>query len=122
MPTVYRTKTNPARGRFHKTDQCVHLTRKTTGVRQEVIAVDLKELSRGIPCRTCYVDAPKIASAHRYCAECNKKTARPCPHNGGIPVVVTMTRKSTRTLFSEPGDTYTKHVYVWPEKLHLFAS
>jgi hypothetical protein len=116
MPTVYRTTTS-TRFRFHRAADCHRIATS-----ESVEAVDLKDLDRAIPCRTCYPDSPELSSLHRYCYRCNTKSRpMPCPHNGGVLVHTVRTRRKY-TLVSEPGEVYTAAKYIWPETLHFYAS
>jgi hypothetical protein len=122
MPTVYRTPTNAGRYRFHKTEDCRQLVKRPrSGRRAQIEAIDLAEIDKAIPCRTCYPDSPALRSVHRYCPECNLDSARPCPHNGGVLFRMTRTHRRA-TLLSDSGETYVREQYVWPEKMHLFTS
>lgn len=109
--------TRTTRPRFHKNRECFQLT-KSGSVAAEV---NLDEIGRAQPCRTCYPDAPRLASAHRWCRECNKQKIRPCQHNGGVLVPLTRTHRKT-TINSDPGDTYIRFDYVWPEQVHLYTN
>jgi hypothetical protein len=115
MPTVYLASRNLKRVKFHRGLDCNQLR----GV--EPVAVDLAELPRPVPCRTCYPDAPRAVSAHRRCFICNPRSTRPCEHNGGVPVRMTRTRRKD-SLVAEAGETYTRVDFVWPELARHYRS
>lgn len=115
MPTVYLTKTNPYRRRFHRTPDCGKLAKRPPiGQRQKVEAIELSELSGELPCLKCYPDAPRAVSAHRYCYVCDPGKTKPCEHNGGVKIYMIWTHH-TETFLSERGDQYAVSRWVWPE-------
>lgn len=110
MPTVYRSETST---RFHRSRTCKQLKRPSI---KGIIEQDLDDV-RGIPCRTCYPDAPKVSSIHRRCSTCGGDTNVPCAHNGGVLVRQEIPRR--QTLMAGPGETYVRYAWVWPEHAHL---
>jgi hypothetical protein len=122
---VYLSPKNLVRGAkiFHKDLDCRQLTKRpSNGEKREPVEVELNELDRPRPCRNCYPDAPVAVSIHRVCAICNTDAGvRPCAHNGGVPVY--HERAYGRPGFNhDPGETFAKRQYVWPEHAHLYVS
>lgn len=122
MPQVWIRADAGRRARFHRSEDCRQLTKKPPeGKPRELLEVDLADLTRPVPCRTCYTDLPTIRMVKQYCYVCNKGSARPCEHNGGVPVFITY-ETSYRSLLREPGDLITKQVYVWPDRAHHYIT
>ena len=118
MPTVYVREKSVV---FHRSADCFQLKKgPARGPGRALREVPLEELPKPRPCRYCYPDAPRARSRHRYCQEC-KGSALPCEHNGGVLVTLTNTH-TKRSIMSEPGDTYQRTRYVWPEQAHLYTS
>jgi hypothetical protein len=112
---------NDKRNVVHQDEDCMYLSRRPArGPGQEVVEVDPNDLRTARLCRCCIPDSPRARSFHRRCKIC--RTARPCPHNGGVPVFVDYTFHR-ETLLHAVGDTVTRCVHVWPENLlqHLSA-
>ena len=106
---------------FHKSLDCRQLTKRpATGKFQDAVELDLNDLKRPRPCRTCYPDAPVAKSVHRLCPKCNHFRVAPCPHNGGVPVLVDWTRRKG-SILTQPGENYQQEVYVWPEHVHQYV-
>lgn len=123
MVTVYylaRTPDHPWDVRkFHRTADCHELTKpRAQGVAHELLEADLADLTKVLPCRCCYPDAPRIKRARTRCMQCNTGSARACPHNGGVPVII-MVNRLKYTPYMKPGDQWTKTIYVWPDRVHL---
>lgn len=122
MPLVWIREASDKRARFHKTEVCRQLTKKPCrGVRGELREVDLRDLERPIPCRTCYDDLPSLRMVKQYCFECNTGSARACEHNGGVPVFISYATYY-RSLLREPGDQILKQIYVWPDRAHRYIT
>ena len=119
MPTVFVLDRDRPVGmiKFHRKPSCRQLA-KVSGRPEEK---DVSLLGpTAIPCRTCYPDAPRPESAHRFCELCNTTRPAPCAHNGGVLVKMTRTRRGNR-VGGRKGSTYVRRQYVWPEKAHLFT-
>lgn len=115
MPTVYRTQSGDRRVRFHRFPTC----RRTRG--SVLSPVELDDVEIPVPCLECYPDAPRPISAHRYCPTCNVSSVRPCAHNGGVRVLMTRVRRTTR-MTHEAGEPYVRFDYVWPESVFRLIS
>lgn len=111
-PTVYMREGLSPRNRFHRIPDCDRL-------RGPSQAVDLNDVVKPSPCRTCYRDAPRVKVVRRYCPDCD--TSYPCPHNGGVQVLLTGVTTYTSAL-RDPGDTYTRRAYVWPDRAHHYIT
>lgn len=100
---------------FHARVDCHRLQ-----IARSFTAVDIDQVSpRRLPCQSCIPSAPRVKFLKRFCIQCNKDYARPCAHNGGVKVMKTV----TTTYFSalrEPGDTFLRSAYVWPDRAHLY--
>ena len=121
MTTVW-VKSDLLRSRFHRTPDCCQLVKTPArGTPHQVAEMDLREIPGVLPCKTCYPDVPRVGVARRYCRQCNKGSARPCAHNGGVPVVHVVTT-TYRSLLREPGDEIIKTIYVWPQHAHKYIS
>lgn len=107
--------------KFHSTRDCWQLTKTPhVGDHREVDEIDLEDIAYPLPCRTCYPDAPRLESVHRYCRVCDTGKVNPCEHNGGVKVMMTQQHRS-QTITSEAGDTFTRWIHVWPERVHLYV-
>lgn len=85
------------RTRFHRHPECRQLTKgPARGDGHDLIAVDLTNVFVR-PCKTCYLDAPRIKVRHPYCYTC--ESAYACEHNGGVLI----------------RDRAGRNFYVWPD-------
>lgn len=111
MLTVFTTASGT---KFHRSPACRQVKSYS-----EVMEYTLDMIGDRLPCLTCFRDAPDPRILHAYCPTCN--TFRPCEHNGGVLVPLTRTRRS-RSPYMEPGETYIRWDYVWPESLTTHVS
>ena len=122
MPTVYVTENEHSNRRFHRDEDCRML--KFSWIKG-IHPIDLNDLRVPLPCKICYPDAPRIKVRRQFCRICHpnemRKKVVPCQHNGGIPVIQTITWKR-QSMLIEPGDTTVRTRYVWPDKLHHYMS
>lgn len=95
--------------------------RPSTGRNQQVLRVELDDLTRPVPCLICYPDVAHPVSHHRYCYTCDPGKVRPCAHNGGVPVFQTRTHRKA-TIYHDVGETYQQRRYVWPEQVRLYIT
>lgn len=102
--------TTPTGSKFHRSTDC-HQVKSHS----EVTEATMDMVGNREPCRSCYHDAPVTESVHAYCAEHN--SFRACAHNGGVLIPMVRTHRK-HTINSDPGDTYVRYDYVWPEHLH----
>jgi len=106
---------------FHKVEDCPQLTKAPArGTQKPLETVDLDLIALPKPCKTCYSDAPRGKFARRYCPLCNKNgRIRPCAHNGGVKVTIAQTTNYL-SLLRDPGDEYTRAIWVWPDRAHRY--
>jgi hypothetical protein len=119
MPMVYVIGETGPRSVFHRDPECHHLTKPTRGERGVLREVDLDEVHDRRPCRVCYPDAPRPTWFKRFCPECNTTRPAPCPHNGGVRVIMDHTFRKP-TLYHEVGDVYSREKYVWPDRVRFY--
>lgn len=103
MKEVYISSKRPKR--FHRTPYCPYSRAK------ELIPVSLDDLVMH-PCAECFPDYPHFPDFVRdFCVEC--LSVRPCRHNGGEEITITM-----KTL---TGRTTTTSRWVWPDSPQTLA-
>lgn len=116
MPSVFVT----AHGaHFHAVDSCAKIRagQRATHSSAPLHSVPLTSIHGLSPCLSCYPDAPRARFFKRRCGQC--KSARPCPHNGGVLVYVPVVwRRGTNLL--APGTITHRRRYVWPDVAYLY--
>lgn len=119
MPTVWIRAVD--RPKFHRSPDCRQITKPPSkGESHPVRAVELAEMTEHArPCKTCYPDAPRIKTAHRFCRICNVEKPSPCAHNGGVLVKQIATTKYVG-LLRDPGDTFLRERWIWPDQAYAY--
>lgn len=102
---------------FHASRDCVRVVARA--LQLQLRLVDLRDYPHIAPCTQCYPDAPKVPrTQHSLCQVCSPSTARPCGHNGGVLVEITLHRKNT---IRQSPDAV-RVGYVWPEDAWRYTS
>lgn len=88
---------------FHASQGCGHLSRAST----TVVELGRYELSSRQPCAVCFPDFPRLKVLHRLCTRCGHSKVTPCPHNGGVQVMIDGLGGERRR-------------WVWPEQAYRY--
>ena len=103
---VYMTDSKNVR--VHDTPECRQLAIAQAQRRypRPVKAVDLETIQAPKLCKRCWPEAPRAKVRHVQCTKCGHHRPMPCPHNGGIEVLLTNHKGWT---------------WVWPENAHHYT-
>ena len=70
--------------------------------------MSVEEAGARPPCLICFPDFPRLRVLHARCRVCDHEKTTPCPHNGGVAVMVPV-----------PGRSSARRM-VWPEQAYLY--